>query len=113
MNDFAIELPADDQIDEPHAEAELARPPRRRAVLLEPVERQGHAALRAADRPAQFELPLLARQAAVLDGIGGKLVQGCAQMKHRIGIEIEVRPFEGHPIDIRPQHHIEQLHDRD
>src|SRR5579871_1207887 len=38
--DLAVQLPLDDERDQARAEAELARAPRRRAVLLDPVQHQ-------------------------------------------------------------------------
>ena len=109
---FAVQLPLDDHADQPRAKTETPRPPRRRPVLLDPVENQRHAALGAAHRPAQIELPLGPRQAAVLDRVGGQFVQRRAEIEDRVGLEIDVRTAERDPIEIGPQHDVEQLHDR-
>src|SRR5438477_637718 len=84
MAGFAIELPPNDKVDEPHAEADLARATGRPPVPFDPVEREDHAAHAARHRPAELELTLRPRQAAMLGGIGGKLVQSRAEMKDRI-----------------------------
>src|SRR5208282_6161189 len=87
---LAVHLPFDDQPDQSRAESGMPRPPRRRAIPLDPVKGQGQAAPRARDRPGQFKPALRPRQTAMLDSVGSELVQRGAEAKGWVRLKIDI-----------------------
>src|SRR5262249_1906641 len=109
---LAVELAFDDHVDEPRAETHAPGPPGRGPATFLPVEDEGEALLRARDRPAQVDAAGRARKAAVLAGIGRKLVHRHAQAEGRIGLEEDVGSAERDAIEEWSKQRVEKLVER-
>src|SRR5262249_12677587 len=106
---LAVELAFDDHVDEPRAEPHSPGSSGCGPATLPPFEDEGEALLRARDRPAQPDATGRTRKAAVLAGIGRKLVHRHAQSECWIRLEEDVGPAERHAIEEWSKQCVEKL----
>src|SRR5262249_39163531 len=92
--DLPVELAFDHHVDQPRAETRSPGPPGRGPATFLPIEDEREALLRARNRPGQLDAAGRARKAAVLAGIGRKLVNRHAQPEGRVRLEEDVGSAE-------------------
>src|SRR5262249_62108068 len=108
----AVELGLDHHVDQPRPEPRPPAPPGRGPVAFVPIEDEGEALLRARDRPGQYDAAGRARKAAVLAGIGRKLVHRHAEPEGRIRLEEDVGSAERDAVKKRSERRVEKLAER-
>src|SRR5262245_45934024 len=109
---LAVELAFDHHVDQPRTETRSPAPPGRGPAAFVPIEDEGEALLRARDRPGQHDAARRARKAAVLAGIGRKLVHRHAESEGRIRLEEDVGSAERDAVEERSEERVEKLAQR-
>ena len=109
---MAVELAFDDHVDEPRAEPHSPGSSGCGPATFLPVEDKGEALLGARDRPAERDATGRTRKAAVLAGIGRKLVHRHAQSEGRIRLEEDVGSAERDAIEEWSKQRVEKLAER-